>query len=668
MERKAFTPESLYELRWVSDPQIAPDGRRVAYVEHWVEQGERDGKPARVYRTTIFVSDGPDAVPRRLTQSRGADDWMPRWSPDGQSLAFLSTRVGNKAHLFTLGLDGGEAQQVTRPAALSEGVKQFDWHPAGVAFCLVSLGHKTDPERLVESERDERVYEGRLPIKYDAIGLLDERRTQVWRVERDGSELRRLTLGTHDARDARWSPLGNQIAFISTARPEHERQYISDLFVVNAGGGVPRQVTCSEGPVTTPVWSPDGSALLFLGHKHRRGNASNVNVWQVALADGISHCLTDALDRSVGCTVISDTHAGLHSDRPVWDGASILFSATDHGRCGIYRVGVDGGPITHINTSGLSVVGFTSAAGQIAFSGETNTRMAEVYSMTGDGHTVTRRAHAADYVFSTYQVHVPEPLQFKGAEDWDIHGWVIKPLGWQPGHTYPLILYIHGGPHADYGNSFFHEFQVLAAHGYGVLYVNPRGGRSYGEHFTDAVRKHYGENDFADLMHAADLAASWDWVDPARMCVVGGSYGGFMTNWITTQTDRFVVACSDRSICNWLSFMGTSDIGPEFGGDEVGPLPWEDPEYLLTKSPITRIRHVHTPTLVIHQEGDHRCPIEQSEQWYTGLVCLGVPAKFVRFPGESHGMSRDGQPRRRVARIRYILEWFDRYTRVLTSP
>ena len=159
------------------------------------------------------------------------------------------------------------------------------------------------------------------------------------------------------------------------------------------------------------------------------------------------------------------------------------------------------------------------------------------------------------------------------------------------------MLYIHGGPHADYGNSFFHEFQVLAAHGYGVLYRNPRGGRSYGEAFTDAVRKHYGEKDYEDLMHAADLGESWDWVDPRRMCVVGGSYGGFMTNWITTQTDRFVVACSDRSICNWLSFMGTSDIGPEFGAEEIGRMPWQDEE-LLTKSPITHVKHVRTPTLV----------------------------------------------------------------------
>jgi len=237
MERKLFTPESLYDLHWVSDPQIAPDGRRVAYVQHWVEEGDREGKRALVYRTALFLSDGPDAAPRRLTRSRDADDWMPRWAPDGSALAFLSTRDGKKAHLFVLDLLGGEATQITHPAELSEGVKQFDWHPAGVAFCFVSLGHKTDAERTAEEERDERVYAGRLPIKYDGIGLFDDRYTALWRVERDGSGLCKLATMPRDVQDAHWSPRGGEIAFVSTAKPEHERQYISDLFLVAADGG-----------------------------------------------------------------------------------------------------------------------------------------------------------------------------------------------------------------------------------------------------------------------------------------------------------------------------------------------------------------------------------------------------------------------------------------------
>src|SRR5918997_1502582 len=192
MERKPFTPESLYELRWVSDPQIAPDGRRVAYVEHWVEEGTKDGKQTLVYRTALFLSDDLDAKPRRLTRSVDADDWMPRWSPDGRSIAFLSTRDGGRPHLFVLDLDGGEARQLTRPDTLSQGVKQFDWHPQAVALCLVSHGHKSEDERKADEERDERVYDGRLPYKFDGVGLFEARRAQLWRIQRDGSGLKQL--------------------------------------------------------------------------------------------------------------------------------------------------------------------------------------------------------------------------------------------------------------------------------------------------------------------------------------------------------------------------------------------------------------------------------------------------------------------------------------------
>ncbi|HZB95355.1 MAG TPA: hypothetical protein VE268_05305, partial [Herpetosiphonaceae bacterium] len=381
MERKPFIPESLFELCWVSDPQIAPDGRRVAYVEHWVEEGERDGKRAPVYRTALFLSDGPETEPRRLTRSVNADDWMPRWAPDGRAIAFLSTRDGNKPHIFVLDLDGGEARQVTRPAELSEGVRQFDWHPHGVAFCFTSTGHKTDEERKADEERDERVYDGRLPYKYDGVGLFEPRRTQLWYIEREGTGLRQLTDYPRDIQNPCWSPRGGQIAVTTTAQPEHERQYTADLFVVAADGGPLRQLTRSEGPVSAPVWYPDGSALLYLGHKQRRGNATNVGIWSIGLDGGESRCLTAAFDRSVGCSVISDTHAGAHSDRPVFDGDRVLFLATDQGRCGIYRVGLEGGEVDQISTSGLSVIGFTAARGTIAFSGESNSRMAEIFTM-----------------------------------------------------------------------------------------------------------------------------------------------------------------------------------------------------------------------------------------------------------------------------------------------
>lgn len=664
MEPMPFTPESLYDLGWISDPQVAPDGERVAWVQHWIEEGHKDGKQTLVYRTALFLSDGPDAQPRRLTRSVGADDWMPRWSHDGKHIAFLSTRDNQRAQLFVLELDGGEARGVTNTAALSEGVREYCWHPAGVAFCVVSAGHKTAEELEIDERHDEQVYEGRLPIKADGVGLLGPRRSQLWLVEYDGSALRQLTHIEGNAQHVAWSPQGGMVAFASTARPEHERQYTSDIFVVGLGDGSVRQLTHSTGPASYPVWHHDGEQLLFLGHDKRHGNASNVGVWHINLAGSRERCLTDAFDRSVGCSIASDSHAGVHSERPVWHGDEILFVATDYGRCGLYRVGIAGGEVEQLNTSGMSVIGFTATNGTIAFSGESNARMAEIFTMTIDGHHVGRRSHAADHVFGTYNVSLPEPLHFTGSDGLPLQGWVLKPKPFVENQRYPLILYIHGGPHFDYGNSFFHEFQVLAAHGYGVLYFNPRGSRSYGELFTDAVRHHYGEQDYEDLHQAADVAETLTWVDPQRIGIMGGSYGGFLTNWTIAHTDRFVAACTQRSISNWVSFVGTSDIGVEFGGDEMGVMPWEDEEFLMSKSPLRYVKNVRTPTMIFAQEGDHRCPMEQSEQWYTALVCLGVPVKFVRFPLEGHGLSRAGAPRRRVRRMHHILDWFDRYTKL----
>jgi dipeptidyl aminopeptidase/acylaminoacyl peptidase len=326
----------------------------------------------------------------------------------------------------------------------------------------------------------------------------------------------------------------------------------------------------------------------------------------------------------------------------------------------LYRVAGSGGDVEQLSTSGLSVVGFTQRGAAIAFTGETNSRTAEVYT-AAEGHRLARRSHAADAFFGKYQIQPPEHIRFKGADDWDIEGWFIRPHGSENGGRHPLIVYVHGGPHLAYGNAFIHEFQVLAASGFGVFYTNPRGSASYGEEFSAAVRQHFGEKDYEDVMRAADVAASWEWVDPQRMGIMGGSYGGFMTNWTITHTDRFAAACTQRSITNLYSFAGTSDIGPEFSRDEFGGLPWTDEEILMAKSPMRYVQNVKTPTLILHQEQDHRCPIEQGEQLYTALVMLGVPTKFVRFPEEGHEMPRSGQPQRRINRMEHIIDWFTRY-------
>ena len=670
-ERKACTPESLFQMRWVSDAQVAPDGQQVAYVEHWVEAVEKDGKQRQAYHSAIFLSAGPEQQPRRLTYPRTGKDYAPRWSPDGRQLAFLSTRDGDAPQLFVLDLGGGEAEQVTKTAALSEGIDGYEWHPSGTMFCFTSSGHKDEDEQKHEQIHDEKVFEGTLPFKFDGVGVLDARRSQLYRMNRDGSGCTQVLTFERDIARPVWSPDGRRIAFVSQSPSVPEQKWVGDLFVVNLDGSDLVQVTQSIGPVVEPVWSPDGTQLLYTGHDRRRGNATTTKLWVVNIEARASTCLTESFDGEIGELASSDSHLGSASyrtTRPYWDAQGrITFAALLHGRAGLYRMAATGGAIETISTSGLSLVGFTQQNTAIAFIGETNARSGEVYTMR-EGRRLQRRSHAGDHFFSTYRIQPPEHIQFKGNDGCELEGWAIRPLtaDEQDRQRHPLIVYVHGGPHTAYGNGFFHEFQVLAAAGFGIFFTNPRGSASYGEAFADVVRHHFGEQDFEDVMSAADVAASWEWVDPQRMGIMGGSYGGFMTNWTITHTDRFAAACSQRSISNLYSFAGTSDVGPEFSIDEYGGLPWTHEELLMSKSPLRYVQNVKTPTLILHQEQDHRCPIEQGEQLYSALVTLGVPTKFVRFPDEGHELPRSGQPQRRVNRMNHIVDWFTRYLQPTT--
>jgi len=661
-ERKTCTPESLFELRWVSDPQIAPDGQRVTFVEHWIEDVEKDGKQRKAYRTAIYVSDAPGSRPRRLTYSANGNDSSPRWSPDGSEIAFISTRDQDKPQLFVLDLAGGEAEQITKTKELSEGIGQFDWHPSGTMLCFTSTGHKDEDQKKREETNDEKVYEGRLPFKFDGVGLLEERRSQLYRIQRNGSHFQQLTSYPRDIYDPLWSPDGHAIAFLAQSETTPEHIWINDLFMVGVDGGELQQLTRSIGPVSNHAWSPDSASIAFLGHDRRRGNATTTKLWLTTVAEREPHCLTDGFVGELGDIASGDAHLGSNPLRPCWNQqGDITFGALVHGRAGLYRIAATGGEIEQLNTSGLSIVGFTQRNNTIAFTGETNARSAEVYTAEA-GRKLERRSHTADTFFSTYRIQPPEHVQFQGADDWELEGWVIRPLAADdPDKRHPLIIYVHGGPHTAYGNGFFHEFQALVAAGFGIFFTNPRGSSSYGEEFADAVRQHFGEKDYEDIMHAADVAASWEWVDPQRMGIMGGSYGGYVTNWVITHTDRFAAACTQRSITNLLSFAGTSDVGPEFSRDEWGALPWTNEELLMAKSPIRYVQNVKTPTLILHQEEDHRCPIEQAEQLYTALVVLNIPTKFVRFPNEGHEMPRAGQPQRRVNRMHHIINWFTTY-------
>ncbi len=392
----------------------------------------------------------------------------------------------------------------------------------------------------------------------------------------------------------------------------------------------------------------------------------NSDLWVIA-ADGAGapRNLTAALDLGMGLDVSSDSRAGLPTTRPVWfpDGQSLLILASTRGTTPLWRVPLDGDPVRVLDGERqVQAFALATDAPRMAFNIGDATNPGDLYAIAQPTDGLKRLTEANDDLFSRVEIVAPESFTFAGAEEWNVQGWLTPPVEVREGERYPCILEIHGGPHTAYGSMFVFEFQLLAAQGWGVLAINPRGSTGYGERFTMASNGDWGGNDYQDLMGGVDAAiARAPWIDPARLGVIGGSFGGYMVNWIVTQTDRFKAAVTLRSICNMASKWGVSDIG-YIGNDlQWGGPPWENMAFYIERSPLTHVRNVTAAVLIMHSERDLRCPIEQGEQFFTALKYLRKTTEFVRFPDEGHELSRSGQPLHRLDRLQRIVGWFGKY-------
>jgi dipeptidyl aminopeptidase/acylaminoacyl peptidase len=653
--KRRLTPEDLYEIALVSDAQIAPDGQRVAYVRTVLDRARND------YRSSIWLVDLPTGEPARFTTA-DARDSFPRWSPRGDRLAFLPNRSGTD-QVWLIDLHGGEARQLTR---FPRPVTHLAWSPDSSTLAVVTTAETAEATEEEPRPETDVVRITRIRYRSDGIpGFLDQKRAHVWCVPVDGGRPWPVTSGDFDDAWPAWSPGGHEIAFVSNRTADREYNTVSEIWVVRASGGQPRPLTTGEAAYFfKPVWSPDGTALAFTGHREpSAGSSRNHQLWTVAASGSEPVSLTAAFDRSVEDAVLTDTAAS-SSPGPVWspDGRWIYAQVSDQGNVHLYRIPAGGGEPQLVVGGRRRVLDFSLSAdgSRLACTVSDPLNPCDLIVCSADGSDERRLTRVNETFFATVELSEPEETWLPSASDDRrlIHSWILKPAGFREGVRYPLVLEIHGGPHAMYGNVYFHEFQLLAAQGYVVLYTNPRGSQGYSQEFLSCTRGAWGEADMPDLMGALDGVIARGYVDPNRLGVTGGSYGGFMTNWMIGHTDRFKAAVTQRCVSNLTSFYGTSDIGFHFAEHEIGGTPWEQPERYRRLSPLTYAPRITTPLLILHSEQDYLCPIEQAEQLFVWLAKLGRTVEFVRFPDESHGLSRSGKPKHRVERLQHILRWF----------
>ncbi len=663
-KRRNITAEDLYLFNTVSEVRISPDGQHVLYTVQRV-----DRKTEKKY-TNLWVASTTRGEARQFTTGDQHDS-SGRWSPDGSQIAFLSDRSDKEkpSQIYLIPFTGGEASRLTH---IDGEIEEISWRPDGKQ--LVCTVRKLDPEALERQDDEQKKKLGvvsrhydRLFYKLDGYGYLPHERRHLWTVDvRTGRGKQLIEDPVYDEHYPAWSPDGRWIAF-SSNRSEDPDQTPDrwSICIIPAEGGKLRRLDGPLGEKYQPSFSPDGKLLAYIGSEGEGLSYKNLGLW-VMPVDGsrAPRNLTEKFDLHVDSSTINDVGSPERM-APTWskDGKRIYFNSVLHGSSKLSSIGVNGvGLQDEIGEGG--VVGSFSFDREQKFLAYFYGRIddpAQVFVrdlINGKNRQLTRLNRRLLDGIDLGQV---EEVWFKGPDGNDLQGWVLKPPGFDPSKRYPSIMEIHGGPLTQYGKYFMHEFYYLAAHGYVVYFTNPRGGRGYGEEHAKGIFGDWGKVDYADLMAWADHMEKQPYIDPQRMGVTGGSYGGYMTVWIIGHTQRFRAAVTQRCVSNWISMWGSSDVNWSFQQELTDKPPFEDLQSYWEHSPIAYIGKARTPTLVIHNEGDMRCPIEQGEQVFVALKKLGVDSEFVRFPDEFHGLSRTGRTDRRIARLNHILRWFDKY-------
>jgi dipeptidyl aminopeptidase/acylaminoacyl peptidase len=667
-KKRKITAEDLYRFELITDMHMSPDGKHIVYSIQRVE------KNTEKKHSNLWVVPTSGGSPKQFTHGNQVD-MHPRWSPDGRSIAFISNRGDERQmQIFIIPFGGGEASKLTN---LKGTIGGFVPSPDGKQFALTF--RKKDKE-LVEIEGNEqkkklgivaRHYD-RPFFKADGAGFMPKERWHLWTVDAKSGKAKQITDSeVFDEYDPQWSPDSKHILFTSNRTDEPDlHPYDDEFYIIPCKGGRIKQVNTHDGSKHLPAFSPDGKWIAYMGIEAKRDWWRNTRIYLSPVSGkGKTRCLTINFDFDSGAKTVNDIIGALHYMRPVWsaDGKSIYFQVSRHGDTLLKRVSVEGQ-----RPAVEDVVAEKGVIGAFGFDRQ-HTKLGYYFGdMTSPGQLFVRNMKTAktrkltrvnDNFLNRINLGDIEEVWFKGSSKNDLQGWIIKPPNFNPRRKYPAILEIHGGPLVQYGNLFMHEFYYLAAAGYVVFFCNPRGGQGYGEKHARAIKNNWGTVDYDDLMAWANYVVRKKYVDKDRVGVTGGSYGGYMTNWIIGHTNRFKAAVTQRCVSNLISFWGTSDFNWIFQDAFGGKPPWEDMNNLWRQSPMKYMGNAKTPTLVIHSEADHRAAIEQGEQMFVALKTQGIDSELVRFPDEPHGLSRGGRTDRRIKRLEYIRGWFDKYLR-----
>jgi dipeptidyl aminopeptidase/acylaminoacyl peptidase len=691
-QKRNITEKDLFNFNWIADPQVAPDGSRVAFVKVTVNE-KKDG-----YNTSIWMVSTGNGQTKQLTS--GTRDSSPRWSPDGKYLVFV--RVPEKdgrpepPQLFMLSMEGGEAFQFT---SLPRGAGGPQWSPDGTMIAFAngataeeitkaaprpspSPGASPSPTPSPEHESDVRVI-ARAVYRSNDSGYLDFKHpSHIWiikapRTGEDKVTPKQLTSGRYSDGNITWAKDNSRIYFVSDHRDEPYYELgATDVYSVAVTGGQPAKLTSIDMGTGAFSISPDGKQVAFYAATNKPVQSyTEPDLWVMDLAPNAQpRNLTKDFDFDLGSGVGGDNTAprGGGGFPPVWtpNGKTIIAVYAKQGRANLGAFDVATGAETDWTTGNQAIVSFraTPDASHLVALISTPTNIGDLFWLERPGAAQKQLTHINEALFSKLNLTEPEEIWYTSFDGKKIEAWIQKPPDFSPGKKYPLILNIHGGPHTAYGYVFDHEFQWMAAKGYVVLYPNPRGSTSYGQEFGNIIQYHYPGDDYKDLMAGVDDLIKRGYIDEKKLGVTGGSGGGLLTDWTIGQTTRFAAAVSQRDIANWADWWYTADF-TLFQPTWFKAPPFEDPEDYKARSPITYIKNVTTPLMLILGEADWRTPTYAGgEEMFRALKYRKIPTVMVRFPNETHELSRSGQPWHRIERLEHIVGWFDHWLMGVPKP